>query len=55
MEQMLVQNGVKKVQLLPAENDDHGGVIVELEEHMDPNIFHNMLRSSLHQWKLQVY
>ncbi|XP_016476619.1 nudix hydrolase 10 [Nicotiana tabacum] len=53
MEQMVVQNGVKKVQLLPAENDDHGGVIVELEEHMDPNIFHNMLRSSLHQWKLQ--
>ncbi|CAN4103914.1 unnamed protein product [Withania somnifera] len=53
MEHKLVQNGVKRVQLLPAVNDDHGGVIVELEEPMDPNVFHNMLRSSLRQWKLQ--
>ncbi|XP_055824908.1 nudix hydrolase 2-like isoform X2 [Solanum dulcamara] len=53
MEQMLVQNAVKKVQLLPAVNDEHGGVIIELEKPMDPNVFHNMLRSSLRQWKLQ--
>ncbi|KAF3615088.1 Nudix hydrolase 10 [Capsicum annuum] len=54
MEQTLVQNGaVKKVQFLPAVNDDHGGVIIELEKPMDPNVFHIMLRSSLRQWKLQ--
>ncbi|CAN4102617.1 unnamed protein product [Withania somnifera] len=53
MEHKLVHNGVKKVQFLPAVNDHHGGVIIELEEHMDPNVFHNMLRSSLRQWKLQ--
>ncbi|KAJ8542829.1 hypothetical protein K7X08_005352 [Anisodus acutangulus] len=50
---MLVQNGVKKVQLLPAINDDHRGVIIELEEPMDPNVWYNMLRNSLRQWKLQ--
>lgn len=48
-----LQHAVKKVQMLPAVNDDHGGVIIELEEPMDPNVFHSMLRSSLRQWKLQ--
>ncbi|KAK4363934.1 hypothetical protein RND71_015292 [Anisodus tanguticus] len=40
-------------QLLPAVNDDHGGVTVVLKEPMDPNIFHNMLKASLSKWMLQ--
>nr|GMC74483.1 nudix hydrolase 10-like [Ipomoea batatas] len=53
MEQMLGKNGLKKVQLLPARNDEHGGVIVELQEPMDSNVFYSMLRASLVQWRLQ--
>lgn len=54
MEQMFGKNGMKKVQLLPARNDEHGGVIVELQEPMDSNVFYSMLRASLVQWRLQV-
>ncbi|XP_031106738.1 nudix hydrolase 2-like [Ipomoea triloba] len=53
MEQMFGKNGLKKVQLLPARNDEHGGVIVELQEPMDSNVFYSMLRASLVQWRLQ--
>lgn len=54
MEQMLSKTGAKRVQLLPAVNDDHGGVIVELQELMDSNVFETALRDSLAEWKLQV-
>lgn len=54
MEEVIVENGAIKEQLLPSFNDDHGGVIVELKETMDPSNFHSRLRASLVQWKLQV-
>ncbi|XP_031116402.1 nudix hydrolase 10-like [Ipomoea triloba] len=53
MEQMLSKTGAKRVQLLPAVNDDHGGVIVELQELMDSDVFEAALRDSLAEWKLQ--
>ncbi|KAK6777007.1 hypothetical protein RDI58_023724 [Solanum bulbocastanum] len=53
MEKLVFQNGVKKDQLLSAVNDYHDGVIVELKEPMDPNVFQNMLKASLSKWRLQ--
>ncbi|XVE96679.1 hypothetical protein REPUB_Repub02eG0243200 [Reevesia pubescens] len=46
-------NGVCHAELLPAINDDHGGVIVEMEEHVDSDTFVTMLRASILQWKQQ--
>ncbi|KAK9673741.1 hypothetical protein RND81_12G186000 [Saponaria officinalis] len=39
------------IQLLPAINDDHGGVIVKLTETMDSDVFRGALRASMSQWK----
>ncbi|XP_073004231.1 nudix hydrolase 2-like isoform X2 [Typha latifolia] len=47
---LLSENG-KDVELLPAINDDHGGVIVELETPMDSQTFSSSLRASLSNWK----
>ncbi|XVF70892.1 hypothetical protein PTKIN_Ptkin11bG0198700 [Pterospermum kingtungense] len=46
-------NGVCHAELLPAINDDHGGVIVEMKETMDSNTFVIVLRASILQWKEQ--
>ncbi|XP_019263586.1 PREDICTED: nudix hydrolase 10-like isoform X1 [Nicotiana attenuata] len=40
--------------MLPSVNDEHGGVIVELKDPMDTNVFRFMLKASMKQWKLQV-
>ncbi|KAK9080702.1 hypothetical protein SSX86_000460 [Deinandra increscens subsp. villosa] len=53
MAQLITENGVENVQLLPAINDHYGGVVVELKEHMDPTIFLTRLKSSMSQWTLQ--
>ncbi|CAN4075446.1 unnamed protein product [Withania somnifera] len=58
MEKMLVQNGVKKInnkihELLPAVNDEHGGVIVQIEGPMELSVFNYMLKHSIKVWKLQ--
>nr|XP_043638894.1 nudix hydrolase 2-like [Erigeron canadensis] len=41
--------------LLPAKNDDHGGVVVDLHAHdrMDSDTFRNRLQSSMSYWTLQ--
>lgn len=44
----------KDAEVLPSYEDEHGGIIVEMKEPMDPNDFALMLRYSLSQWKLQV-
>ncbi|KHG18474.1 Nudix hydrolase 10 -like protein [Gossypium arboreum] len=46
-------NGVCNTELLPAINDGHGGVIVEMKEHMDSQTFVIVLRASMLQWKQQ--
>ncbi|CAO2835753.1 unnamed protein product [Amaranthus hypochondriacus] len=40
-----------RTRLLPAINDDHGGVIVDMEEPMDSKVFLGVLRASMSQWK----
>lgn len=55
MEEVFVQMGGKKDHLLPAVNDDHGGVIVDLKEPMDQYSFGSRLTASLFHWKLQVF
>jgi ADP-ribose pyrophosphatase YjhB (NUDIX family) len=49
-DQVVAENGV---QLLASINDDFGGVIVEMKEHMDSSLFLTLLRASMSQWKLQ--
>ena len=43
-----------RMRLLPATNDDHGGVIVDMEEPMDSKVFLGALRASMSQWKHEV-
>ncbi|XP_027342130.1 nudix hydrolase 10-like [Abrus precatorius] len=47
----LCENGFECVKILPATNDAHGGVIVDLKEAMDSDVFATLLRSSLLHWK----
>ncbi|CAK7324498.1 unnamed protein product [Dovyalis caffra] len=49
----LYASGVHHAELLPASDDDHGGVIVEMKEPMDPDMFHAKLRASLSLWRQQ--
>ncbi|KAD4386347.1 hypothetical protein E3N88_26516 [Mikania micrantha] len=53
MDRLIIENGVENVQLLPAINDDHDGVVVELMENMDPTIFLPRLKASMSEWTLQ--
>ncbi|KAG2678248.1 hypothetical protein I3760_12G135100 [Carya illinoinensis] len=47
-------NGVEHVELLlPATNDDHGGIVVEMEEAMDSEVFVTLLRASISEWRRQ--
>ncbi|PRQ32883.1 putative hydrolase [Rosa chinensis] len=45
------ENGT--AELLPATNDDHGGVIVDMKDAMEPQAFRALLRASIVQWRLQ--
>lgn len=54
MDQDNFEHGPNVVGVLPSYDDEHGGVIVEMEESMDPNDFSVILRASLSRWKLQV-
>lgn len=47
------ENGSQLVELLPATNDEHGGVIVDMKEAMEPATFSMVLRASISQWKRQ--
>lgn len=46
--QMIAENGTL---LLPAVNDDHGGVTVDMEEPMEATVFLDALRASMTKWK----
>lgn len=54
MDQGVAENRFQHVELLPAVNDDFGGIIVEMKEPMEPEAFRSQLRSSISLWKLQV-
>ncbi|GLT57476.1 hypothetical protein SLA2020_304440 [Shorea laevis] len=49
----LCENGVWHGQLLPAVPDEHGGVIVDMQEPMDSESFLTALRASMLEWKRQ--
>lgn len=49
-----VEDEVRKFRVLPACDDEHGGVIVDMKEPMGPTVFQAMLKASLSQWKLEV-
>ncbi|KAG8649207.1 hypothetical protein MANES_08G075900v8 [Manihot esculenta] len=54
METILVENEVQQeVKLLDAINDDHEGVIVELNKPINSDDFASMLRASIAQWRKQ--
>ncbi|GJT42129.1 NUDIX hydrolase 2-like protein isoform X1 [Tanacetum coccineum] len=53
MDQLTNKNGVEKVQLLPAIDDNYGGVEVELKERMDSDVFLARLKASMLEWTLQ--
>ncbi|PWA53477.1 nudix hydrolase 6-like protein [Artemisia annua] len=53
MDQGTMENGVENVQRLPATDDEFGGVVVEMKEHMDSEVFHTLLKTSMSLWKLQ--
>ncbi|GMH05814.1 hypothetical protein Nepgr_007654 [Nepenthes gracilis] len=50
MDQVVSENGIE---LLSAKNDNYGGVLVEMKEPMDSEIFLSMLGASMSQWRQQ--
>ncbi|KAK6932866.1 NUDIX hydrolase domain, partial [Dillenia turbinata] len=52
-EKAVSENEGESVQVLVAKNDEHGGVIVEMIEAMEPQNFLTLLRASISLWKLQ--
>lgn len=54
--QVASKDEVREIKLLTSTNDDHGGVIVEMDEPMDSITFVSILRASISHWKkLVVY
>ncbi|PSR96466.1 Nudix hydrolase [Actinidia chinensis var. chinensis] len=45
--------GVEKIKLLDASEDAYGGVIVDMKEPMDSEVFASLLRASTSQWRQQ--
>lgn len=44
----------KDIETLKAIEDQHGGVIVNMEDHMDSSVFASLLEASILQWREQV-
>ena len=47
--------GSKGIELLNAEEDRHGGVIVNVEDPIDPLHFASLLEASISNWRQQVH
>lgn len=54
--QMTAEEQVQQIELLTSTDDDHGGVIVEMDERepMDSTTFLSILRASISHWKQLV-
>nr|ACU19060.1 unknown [Glycine max] len=50
--EMAAEDQVQRVNLLTSTDDNYGGVIVELDQHMDSATFVSILRASVSHWKL---
>lgn len=48
------ENEVDHVDMLNATYDGYGGVIVNIKDDMDENVFTSLLQTSISQWRLQV-
>lgn len=57
MDQLTIGNGAENdvQQQLPASNDEFGGVMVEMKEHMVSDVFCTLLKSSMAHWRSQVH
>lgn len=55
MDQLTIENGAENdvQQQLPASNDEFGGVMVEMKEHMVSDVFCTLLKSSMAHWRSQ--
>lgn len=53
MDELTIEYGVQNGQILPATDDEFGGVVIEMKEHMCSDVFRSLLKSSMAQWKLQ--
>uniref|UniRef100_A0A5B6ZLP9 Putative nudix hydrolase 2-like n=1 Tax=Davidia involucrata TaxID=16924 RepID=A0A5B6ZLP9_DAVIN len=51
--QVVPENRVQQIELLNATDDAYGGVIVEMKEAVDPNVFSILLKASISQWRQQ--
>lgn len=49
--QKTAEDQVQQIELLTSTNDDHGGVIVEMDDPMDSTTFVSILRASISHWK----
>ena len=47
------ESRVEQIELLNGKEDSYGGVTVEVERHMDTDVFVPLLKASLSQWKLR--
>lgn len=43
-------SGIEQIQLLDGSQDAYGGVVVEMKEHMDADVFAPLLRASVSSW-----
>ena len=48
------ENSVQQIQLLTSTDDAYGGVRVEIKNPMDSNVFGDLLRASISQWRQKV-
>ncbi|OVA20128.1 NUDIX hydrolase domain [Macleaya cordata] len=53
MEQVMTANGVEPIELLTASNDNFDGVIIDMKNPMDSEIFVSSLRTSISHWRQQ--
>ncbi|KAJ7946449.1 Nudix hydrolase [Quillaja saponaria] len=51
VDEVAAESVVQQVKLLTATDDDHGGVIVEMDQHMESTAFVSILRASIFHWR----
>lgn len=52
--QAMSSGGVEQIQLLKGKEDNYDGVVVNMDEPMDPEDFVAALRASISQWRQKV-
>lgn len=50
----VLENGYEHAELLSGNNDEHEGVMVNMEKPMDSKVFLTALRASISLWRKQV-